>query len=183
MDRRRRRTREMIFHAFTTLLTRKNYNQITVGQIIEFADIGRATFYSHFETKDILLKDFCAELFAHIFNSDNKGSNIYANCFDCSSSSPILLHLFEHIQRNDNNILTLLSSPNNDLFLRYFRINIEQLFDKYFYLFDSKIHKNVPLNFSKNHIISTFMGTLQWWIDNSVKEAPDVITAYFFEVV
>ena len=63
MDRRQRKTREAIFKAFTELLSRKNFDQMTVGEIIESADIGRATFYSHFETKDYLLEEFCKELF------------------------------------------------------------------------------------------------------------------------
>ena len=57
MDRRQRKTREGIFSAFTTLLSQKEFGQITVGEIIERADISRATFYAHFETKEFLLKE------------------------------------------------------------------------------------------------------------------------------
>ena len=68
MDRRQKKTRENIFKAFIELLSKKHYNNITVGEIIERADVGRATFYSHFETKDFLLKELCEELFCHIFD-------------------------------------------------------------------------------------------------------------------
>ena len=62
MDRRQRKTREAIFAAFSALLARKDFTHITVGEILELADVGRATFYAHFETKDFLLKAFCDEL-------------------------------------------------------------------------------------------------------------------------
>ena len=39
MDRRQRKTREAIFAAFTSLLSNKDFTKITVGEIIEGADV------------------------------------------------------------------------------------------------------------------------------------------------
>ena len=54
MDRRQRRTRKAIFDAFEELMSESHYSQLTVAQIIDRADVGRSTFYAHFETKDEL---------------------------------------------------------------------------------------------------------------------------------
>lgn len=183
MDRRQRKTREAIFNAFTQLLSKKDFNQITVGEIIEIADVGRATFYSHFETKDFLLKEFCKELFCHIFDTQNNENHSHRHIFDCDGTDSTFLHLFRHLQKNDNNILTLLSSQNNELFLRYFRSNLEVLIESQLSLFESHKRDGIPDSFWKNHIIATFVETLKWWVNNGLQESPETITMYFFEVV
>lgn len=183
MDRRQRKTREAIFRAFTKLLAHKNFNQITVGEIIDLADVGRATFYAHFETKDFLLKEFCEELFCHIFDTENKEKNGHRHIFDCDGADSAFLHLFQHLQRNDNNILSLLSSQNNELFLKYFRSNLENLINNQYFLFEQRKPKDIPATFWRNHIISTFVETLKWWIENGMKESPETILDYFFRVV
>lgn len=183
MDRRQRRTREAIFYAFTQLLAQKDYSQITVGEIIEAADVGRATFYSHFETKDFLLKAFCEELFCHIFDTENHDGHGHRHIFQCNGADSAFLHLFQHIGRNDNNILLLLSSRNNELFLRYFRSNLEILIEHQLPAFETRRDPRLPDSFWKNHIISTFVDTLKWWIGNGLQESPQVITEYFFTVI
>ncbi len=183
MDRRQRKTREAIFSAFTQILEQKDFAQITVGEIIDLADVGRATFYAHFETKDFLLKAFCEELFCHIFDADKNDKCGHKHIFDCNSTDSGFLHLFEHLQKNDNNILSLLSSRNNELFLRYFRDNLQLLIQRQHSLFEIRKCKDIPDSLWNDHIISTFVETLKWWIKNAMKESPEVITEYFLKMV
>ena len=183
MDRRQRKTREAIFRAFTELLTQKDFDKITVGEIIEKADIGRATFYAHFETKDFLLKAFCEELFCHIFDMENGEGHDHRHIFDCDGADSAFLHLFQHLKRNDNNILLLLSSRNNALFLRYFRANLESLVERQASLLETFKKADLPLSFRKNHMVSAFLETIQWWTENGMKESPEVITEYYLSIV
>lgn len=185
MDRRQRKTREAIFHAFTDLLSQKDFTQITVGEIIAKADIGRATFYSHFETKDFLLKEFCQELFCHIFDAETETGHTHRHIFDCAAqgSDSVFLHLFYHLQKNDNNILALLSSPNNELFLRYFKGSLEALIERKIDSISSEKGRGLPESFWKNHIVSTLVETIKWWIENGRKESPEVLNEYFLRLI
>ena len=156
MDRRQRKTRDSIFKAFMELLSEKNANQITVEEIIKRADIGRATFYAHFETKDFLLKEFCEELFCHIFDTQNGERHNHKHIFDCDGAETVFLHLFNHLQKNDNNILELLACENNDLFLRYFKENLTQLIQKHPLLFGRKKDDQLPDPYWIHHVSSSF---------------------------
>ena len=180
MDRRQRKTREAIFNAFIDLLSKKNFAQITVGEIISKADIGRATFYSHFETKDFLLKELCEELFCHIFDSLGTDECEHKHIFACDAPDSVFLHLFMHLQKNDNNILALLSCENNELFLQYFKSNLQGLVASQQPLFKERKSEKLPDSFWINHIVSNFVETVKWWIDNGMKESPETITEYFY---
>ncbi len=56
-DRRVRKTKSAIKHAFIQLLKEQNIENITVQDIADKADINRGTFYLHYEDKYLLLTD------------------------------------------------------------------------------------------------------------------------------
>lgn len=179
MDRRQRKTREAIFKAFSELLSEKNVNRITVGDIIERADIGRATFYAHFETKDFLQKELCEELFCHIFDSMTEVPNGHRHIFDCDAPDSVYLHLSRHLQKNDNNILELLSGENNEMFLMYFKSGLADLIRNCREPAESPLFEGLPEDYLINHISSTFVETVRWWIKNNCCQSPEEIADYF----
>lgn len=182
MDRRQRKSREAIFKAFIALLSEKNVNKITVEDIITRADVGRATFYAHFETKDFLLKELCEELFCHIFDSvDNNHS--HRHIFECDAPDSVFLHLFTHLKKNDNNILELLSCQNNDLFLQYFKSGLYRLIESQHQLYKYSEKAKLPTDFWTNHIASTFVETVRWWINEKLQKSPEEINDYFLRAI
>ena len=183
MDRRQKKTREAIFNAFTELLSKKHYNQITVGEIIEKADVGRATFYAHFETKDFLLKDLCEELFCHVFDATEDGEEKHRHIFSCDAPSSVILHLLQHLQKNENRLLDLLACENNELFLRYFKENLSRLIKKRPHLFGGEKPRELPDDYWINHIAATFVETISWWLRNGMNESPQMLANYFYTAI
>jgi AcrR family transcriptional regulator len=53
-DRRVQRTRKLLQDAFGQLIREKGYDAITVQDILDRADVGRATFYAHYQNKEDL---------------------------------------------------------------------------------------------------------------------------------
>ena len=63
MDRRVRRTRKLLGQALLELVQQKKYEQITIQNITDHADLNRATFYLHYGSKEELLADSLEGLF------------------------------------------------------------------------------------------------------------------------
>ena len=183
MDRRQKKTREAIFNAFTELLSKKHYNQITVREIIDKADIGRATFYAHFETKDFLLKQLCEELFCHIFDATEESCDKHQHIFNCDAPSSVILHLLQHLQQNDNKILDLLACESNELFLCYFKQNLKVLIKNHPRLLGDDKPTDLPEDYWINHVSAPFVETIRWWLHNGMKENAQMLNRYFYTAI
>jgi AcrR family transcriptional regulator len=183
MDRRQRKTRQAIFSAFTELLGKKDFDCITVEQIIKKADIGRATFYAHFETKDYLLKELCDELFCHIFDSSEGNERAHTHIFECEAPDSVFLHLFMHLKNNDNHIKDLLMSSNNQLFLQYFKKGVKEISKRQISLLTSQKTEQIPTDFLIEHMANTFISTVAWWAENGMQQTPQKINEYFMAML
>jgi len=183
MDRRQRKTREAIFTAFTALLGKKSYSKITVQDIIDAANVGRTTFYAHFETKDDLLKALCEELFGHIIGSAADCTHTHGLYSDGSAPESVFCHLLQHIQENDRNIIGLLSCESNEMFLRYFKDSLNGLIQLQFVNQDRNANRDIPQDFLINHISGSFVEMVLWWVKGHMKQTPVELDRYFRAVI
>ena len=183
MDRRQKKTRDAIFSAFAELLSQKHYNQISVQEIIDAANVGRTTFYAHFETKDYLLKSLCEELFGHIIDTAMGLPHGHYHYSCGNKTDSVFLHLVRHLQENDRNILELLSSENNEIFMKYFKTNLRTLIVTQYAEKGLLNSATLPEDYLVNHIASSFVETIDWWVSRGMKETPETITEYFLSVI
>ena len=152
-----------------------------IQNIIDEANIGRSTFYSHFETKDDLTKSMCYELFDHIITSaiDHQDHNNLYSCDNAPDS--VVLHILYHLLENDNNILTLLSCEGNELFLHYFKLSLNELFKNQYPA--DHTNKDIPYDFLINHISGSFVEMVRWWLDGHKSVSPEELDKYFTSVI
>lgn len=173
MDRRQQKTRKAIFKAFRSLLEKKRYDHITVQDIIDEADVGRSTFYSHFETKDLLLDAMCGELFYHIFENDpcpwdQKNNNLEAK----------LAHTLWHIKEEKNDLSGMLLSDSSELFMKYFKGHLKDMFEMHINDFKT----DVPKDFLLNHLVASFAEAVKWWMLEGMKTSSDTVAKNFLSL-
>ena len=121
MDRRRQKTRKAVFAAFEELVSKKRYAQITVQDIIDRADIGRSTFYAHFETKDSVLDAICTDLFSHIFDENPGREADHDFSHSPNTLTERLTHILFHLKEDQKRFGRLFSGESAELFWEYFR--------------------------------------------------------------
>ena len=174
MDRRQRKTREAIFNSFRELLEKNRYENITVQDIIDKADVGRSTFYSHFETKDALLKAICGDIFDHIFKGelcDYPG--------ETHSLEEKLAHILWHLKNHKKDITGLLGCESADLCMAYIREYLTELFRMHLTDFTA----DVPEDFLLNHLTSSFCATIKWCVKNKMAISPEETAKYYMNLI
>lgn len=178
MDRRVSRTKNIIFEAFNNLLMNKNYSKITIQEIIDEANIGRSTFYNHFETKDDLLNGLCIDLFEHVFISGSTPEcdhNFPANRGNLKDQ---ISHILYHLQNKKKNMIGLLSSDSGEFFYSYFRLHFSKWVRE-----NTKFNNNgIPEAFLVNHITGSLIETIKWWIKNKCNPSPEKLALYYESV-
>ncbi len=177
MDRRQQKTRQAIFGAFSKLLERKNFGTITVQEIIDEANVGRSTFYAHFETKDDLLKAMCTDIFSHVFSEDLKQESNHDFSHTEHSFEKELTHILYHLQDNKKNLKGLFSCESGELFMNYFKGYLKKMFSSHI----EKKHYHAPLEYVLNMTLCSFAETVRWWIAEDKEYTPEDVTAYFME--
>ena len=175
LDRRQKKTRTAIFMALQVLLGRKPYSAITVQEIIDEANIGRSTFYAHFETKDELLRSLCSEIFCHVFTDLLPQEE---NALDCKNLELKLGHILYHLKEYQVNLCGIIATDGDGLFMTYFKQYLAQLFARYTKLFP----REVPADFLIHHLAGSFAETVKWWVSRGMILDPETV-AHFYMMV
>lgn len=182
MDKRIVKTKEAIFVAFFDLLNESSFQQISVGDIIEKANIGRSTFYSHFTSKDDLLSAVCQHLFDHVFVTASYSDHRLVDGDDFEDSlADRIAHLFYHFKQNDDKVLTLFRL-NDDYFRRSLHeqlaLHLSPPVQEYFFS-----NSTIPPLLLQEHIISTFISCLNWWLRYASDKTAEDISQYFLDLL
>lgn len=178
MDRRQRKTRQAIYSAFESLMAHEHYRSITVAQIIERADIGRSTFYAHFETKDDLLDQMCLEIFEHIFEGVNEHCTTHAD-LQAVGLGGVLTHLLYHLRDTHGAICGKLLTEGEPHFTTYFRNELAVLFSRKVDAFP----EGVPADYAIGLLVASFCQTVVWWFEAGAAETPETLTSWFLSTL
>ena len=167
-DRRSQRTRHLLGQALVTLIREKDYGTITVSDIIERANVGRSTFYSHYPDKDSLL-----------ISQLERVIELLNQRIPSQEELPFFpsLGLFRHVGEQYELYKMLVWTPGIDVLIKQMRRSLSQRVEEG--LAKSGRHYDVPLPILANFIVGSFLTLLQWWLENKRIQSPEEMDQIF----
>ena len=182
MDKREEKTLEKIHNSFTKLINEKDYEDITIQDILDDANISRSTFYAHYKTKDELLASVSKHIFNHVFSKTLEEEKTHDYSKDTFFDYRHLIeHIFYHVKDEKELFEGILRSNGTGKFMSEFRKQLFRFADSYFNNYP--YHDETPLELKKLIAVETFIVILKYWINNGLKESPEQIASYFISSV
>jgi len=161
VDRRIQRTRKTLHEALMALVLEGPYDTITVQQILDRANIGRSTFYTHFQDKDELLMWGTQHLRATLSARQERDASperiIYCSraMFDHADSYRKIYRalvnsaVWPHVRQRIQNILAELIRRECETVKR-----------------SQRSKSKLPLELFVHYLAATLMTVMTWWVDH-----------------
>lgn len=162
VDRRVARTRMALYDALVALILRKGYPAITVQDLLKEADVGRATFYAHFTSKEDLLArslERVRDILAEAVSRTEGGWSIA---------------LFTHVAEFRPVYAALAGIAAGDVLRGAIRRVVagfvaERLLPA----------PGIPAELQAQHVAGVFMTLLSWWLDRRPRLEPQAVDELF----
>jgi len=176
-DRRVQRTRRTLREALIALILEKGYDQVTVQHIIDRADVGRSTFYAHFENKDKLLLSGFKNVREMLLEANPAHQKKQKQAGDFLFNS---LKIFQHADENRRIYGALAGRSGGDLFLKQM---FRELYDICLAEIQSSVSKkdkdSVLTKAAAHFFASSLISLLTFWLDNNLPLTPEQIDEIF----
>lgn len=172
VDRRVRRTRQLLQDALIGMMVEKGYEATTVQDIIDRANVGRATFYAHFADKETLLGSRLEDLRALLAQRQR----------DLGQPLGFSLAMFEHAREHLALYGAIIGRESGAFVLQRIHRTIADLVapDLKAVGFKGTAERRA---LAVEFIAGAFMAVLTWWLDHGAKLPPPEVDGVFRDLV
>jgi AcrR family transcriptional regulator len=203
-DRRVQKTRKLLQDALIELVAEKGYEAVSIREILDQANVGRSTFYSHFQDKEQLLHSILDRL-DELFEQHKKqildaGKNVEnADNRDLTLNLSPTLSLFQFVGENHRFFKAMLGNRGYGIFAKPV---YDHVFAHVYGIFTSPVQAdalahlhgtfNIPRSREKlgsfesevaaHYFVSALMGILVWWVEKDMPCTAEEIDRLFREL-
>ena len=169
-DRRSQRTRQALGDALVELMMERGYDGISIKDIIDRANVGRSTFYSHYADKDELfvsqLDRLMDLLSRHVPQEHSEGNPFFPS-----------LGLLQHIKEQWKLYKILAWGSGVDVLTKHMQKSMSEKIEQR--LLAGCQTYEVPVPILANFLSGSFLSLVKWWLDNKMIYSPEQMDEIF----
>lgn len=171
VDRRIQRTRNSLRDALMRLIEEKGYDEITIQDITDRANIARTTFYLHFKNVDDLLfqtmRDMYEDLYAQSSYATATQDLLPQSEADCDATD------FEHVGEFAEFYKVMLGERGSAAFLTRVRHYLaESVMEQSLKQITDEAAANLPVEFVAHVLAGAHIAAIKWWLDTDMALPP-----------
>lgn len=172
-DRRSKRSEQALIDALIELMAVKTYDSISIKEIVEKANVGRSTFYAHYQTKDDLVKSGFERILdgtlQHMILSKDERNLMVDTTM-----------LFQHAQGHYHLFKTLMWGSGFEILTKD-ELNIlnEKMRQRLSQFFPDENKLTIPVNVLSIFLSGNLLILLKWWLDNKMPFPPEKMNDMF----
>lgn len=180
LDRRVLRTRKLLREAMMDLIMEEGYDAISIQDITDKANLGRATFYLHFKDRDELLLEVIEEFLADFLEQVPQITEAQWRLDDTKA----LTRLFDFAAEHYDLYRILIIGSGGITAARQLQHSVAKNIQTYIETEITDQHRTpaVPVDFIANHFAGSLLATIYWWLDSDLPYTAEEMAEMFQKV-
>jgi AcrR family transcriptional regulator len=171
LDRRIQRTRDALRAAMITLLEERGWDDINIQDLCELANVGRSTFYLHFQNKEELLVGGFDDLRAWVRMQAAQRKTE-------TDAIPFVRGLIEHVYEQRNLFRSIIGKRSGHVVQKRFREMVCKLVEEE----GLRPHAGWKQKAGARYIAGALVELLAWWVDSGKAHTADEIEELFYQL-
>ena len=173
-DRRVQRTRELLQKALIELMHERGYDAITVQEIVDRANVGRTTFYLHYDSKDKLFLG-CHEAIVRKFHVGPLSREELL-----SPEAPLaMIAAYQHLKEARMLLYPIFQGKDSLLILWQMRDGRAQEIEASLRAAFAEPASAIPLDVLASYLAGAHLALVQWWLEKRHPCTPENLARTF----
>jgi AcrR family transcriptional regulator len=162
-DRRVQRTRELLQKALIDLINDHHYDDITIQDIVDRANVGRTTFYLHYNSKEELF----SSCHGNIVSEFHFGPlhPLSRNELLAPEAPMGIIFAYKHLEEGRARLNSVFQGRDGPLILRRIRDMSAQEIEKNLRAVFTETDSTIPFNMLANYLAGAQVALMQWWLE------------------
>lgn len=181
-DRRIQRTKQLLRDAIVALILEKGYDDITIQDILDRANMGRSTFYAHFRDKeDLLLSGF--QVLFEAFQKEYRRTTSTGSD-PAQVGRELSLFFFRHAGSHRGLFKAMIGERGGKFILEHAQKFLAQFIREHMIEeLANRQNINLPVDLISHYIAGSYLSLLTWWLDHDLPYTAEQMDALFQQLV